>query len=1005
MPEKRIDRLAAITRQSREDYLASIANPDAAAGWSAVIITASSAHQAQRYEREIEQRRLRGALPPGAEFVVIADPAGRRIGSGGATLHALAQLQSAGRGTQRPEASGAWWNSNRVLMIHSGGDSRRLPQYSLSGKLFSALPVRTAWGETSTVFDELLALSTTWARHMPNGLLISSGDVILVFDAAAVRWDRPGVSGIAMRQPAEVGVRHGVYIAGDGGKVYGFLQKASVAEAQAAGGLLDNGEAAVDTGLIQFDADSSDRLCRLSRSFDPDSTPAIDLYTHFTGALTRQWRPAASEDPVRRELHALLRETPFWCSVVEGEFTHVGTTTLFRRLMAAETDFTRLYAARQRHGVEAPQDVESSGVIVDSFVQSGAVGTGAVVIECLCEGPVRAGRGAVLHGLNGIAGAIEVVDDAVVHQVAVRMADGSRGTVIRVYGVGDDPKVPVDSGGATWFGRPMTAELESLGLPADEVWPDIAGAQRSLWNAALFPVASTDRAWACARWLMGLASDFDAAQWRSARRCSLASSAEWADEKALHELRTARGRRQWENAAVQLAVSGSDLRPMLAQAPGVGSLVAVARRLREHSQVLPEGQLTEAASSAYQASLFFNQAGLEKDAIDAHHAAFGLVARCVALGVPARPDSGPRRWTLSRVDVTAPARVDFGGGWSDTPPFCFDWGGTVFNASVALDGLYPIETRIRRIEAPVIRCLAGGEQAAATYSTAAELMAPPNPGDPFAIPRAALQLSGLFQSDRPLAATLESMGGGIEISTEVRLPIGSGLGTSSILAATVLKALSEMNGAGLSARRLLDEVMQLEQVMGAGGGWQDQAGGIFPGLKVLVSGPGYHQNIRVLPLLWGPEQEEGLQRQVVLASTGITRVARNLLQQVVGKYLARESSALQVLHSIKTLALEMAQAVQGGDWAGLGWLLDRHWELNKTLDPNTTNAPIERMLGAVRPFLHGAKLAGAGGGGFLIMVVRDPSELPAIRAALAAHGARVHDFELARDGLRVKRSP
>jgi len=92
-------------------------------------------------------------------------------------------------------------------------------------------------------------------------------------------------------------------------------------------------------------------------------------------------------------------------------------------------------------------------------------------------------------------------------------------------------------------------------------------------------------------------------------------------------------------------------------------------------------------------------------------------------------------------------------------------------------------------------------------------------------------MTGIFQGDKPLAAALEGMGGGLQIRTEVDLPMGSGLGTSSILAATVLRAFSEMLGSPPDDQSLSDQVMRLEQLMTTGGGWQDQAGGIFPGAK------------------------------------------------------------------------------------------------------------------------------------------------------------------------------
>jgi fucokinase len=200
----------------------------------------------------------------------------------------------------------------------------------------------------------------------------------------------------------------------------------------------------------------------------------------------------------------------------------------------------------------------------------------------------------------------------------------------------------------------------------------------------------------------------------------------------------------------------------------------------------------------------------------------------------------------------------------------------------------------------------------------------------------------------------------------------------------------------------MDQVMRLEQLMTTGGGWQDQAGGVYPGAKLVFSGPGLRQRLRVEPLRWSGAREAEFSSRLVLFYTGIRRVAKDLLTEVVGRYLARETAAVQVLHSIKTLALEMSHAMAEGAWAHLGALIDRHWRLNQVLDPNTTNAPINALLEDARPDLAGAKLAGAGGGGFLILLARDPGAAAALRRRLAsrAEGA-VYEFEIANEGWRI----
>jgi fucokinase len=239
----------------------------------------------------------------------------------------------------------------------------------------------------------------------------------------------------------------------------------------------------------------------------------------------------------------------------------------------------------------------------------------------------------------------------------------------------------------------------------------------------------------------------------------------------------------------------------------------------------------------------------------------------------------------------------------------------------------------------------------------------------------------------------------------VQLPIGSGLGTSSILGATVVRALAVISGQELDNHALSEAVIQLEQHMTTGGGWQDQAGGIFPGVKLLITGPGLHQRIRVQPVEWSAPRRAEFCAHMVLYNTGLQRMAKDLLRQVVARYLARETAAVQVLHSIKTLAVEMSYAMAEGDWKHLGALLDRHWQLNQVLDPNTANAPINALLDRARPYIYGAKLAGAGGGGFLMLLARDPEAAEELRAALgqeASHRGAPVPYQIAEDGLRVR---
>ena len=100
-----------------------------------------------------------------------------------------------------------------------------------------------------------------------------------------------------------------------------------------------------------------------------------------------------------------------------------------------------------------------------------------------------------------------------------------------------------------------------------------------------------------------------------------------------------------------------------------------------------------------------------------------------------------------------------------------------------------------------------------------------------------------------LEEQLKAFGCGLEVTLLAAIPAGSGLGTSSILAATVLGALSDFCGLAWDKNEIGNRTLILEQLLTTGGGWQDQYGGVLHGLKLLQTGEGFHQNpsVRWLP--------------------------------------------------------------------------------------------------------------------------------------------------------------
>src|SRR6185503_5806471 len=100
----------------------------------------------------------------------------------------------------------------RILLIHSGGMSQRLPMYSALGKIFAPLPMLRPDGQIATLFDHLYLTLAGLPERLGPGMLVLAGDVFLVFDHRQVTAPPPGVTAISMRVHAEIGRGHGVFV-------------------------------------------------------------------------------------------------------------------------------------------------------------------------------------------------------------------------------------------------------------------------------------------------------------------------------------------------------------------------------------------------------------------------------------------------------------------------------------------------------------------------------------------------------------------------------------------------------------------------------------------------------------------------------------------------------------------------------------------------------------------------------------------------------------------------
>ena len=356
----------------------------------------------------------------------------------------------------------------------------------------------------------------------------------------------------------------------------------------------------------------------------------------------------------------------------------------------------------------------------------------------------------------------------------------------------------------------------------------------------------------------------------------------------------------------------------------------------------------------------------------------------------------------------SPARLDLAGGWTDTPPYTNRYGGAVVNVAADLCGQSPIQVFVRRTNERFARVHSIDLGLTETIEKAGALRAYKDPASPFCLPKACLCLLGLgsrLGDDESLAGELAASGGGLEITMLCAIPKGSGLGTSSILAGTILGALERFFGLSTSPERLFLQVLEVEQMLTTGGGWQDQIGGLVGGVKYLEAGPGLRPRALIHQLdPWAFEDDEsaGL---MTLYYTGVTRLAKTILKDVVERINGMERSYLFTHGRIAALALEARDAISLRDLEALGRVVSESFRENQLVHASTTNAEIDALSAAAAPYCRGMKLLGAGGGGFALFLSPDRAKTEALRELLSRdfedERARIVEFSLNKKGLQV----
>lgn len=946
---------------------------------------------------------LENLAPP--DWYVNADPASQRLGSGGGSAHLLL---SAWRDTANGEDFQRWLRRSPKIMIHGGGQSRRLPAYAPAGKLFTPMPV-WRWETGQQIDQNLLDLQLPYLEQIINHsaesgrLMIASGDVLVKFSDRLPVFPEADVVCIGLWGKPEDAQHFGVFFCNrqNPAELAFFKQKPSPAEIQQ---LATDNLFLLDAGIWILSERAVAAMlnlggCNTAHPYD-DAHPsdAFELYSDFGLGLGKV--PVKSHP----ELNALSVAV---IPLDDGEFYHFGRSS---DLIESSLRLQNLVLNQHKQ--------RSSGIKrhPDLFVQNASI-----ELEWTSENHriwienahiSRDWHLTTDHILTGIPRndwALALPAGTCLDIVPLNTGDE---VAIRFYGMTDEFRGPIDDPLTQWMGIPAPEWFARRHItPAD------AGLAGDMQQAPLFPVLKrTDIDRDFLQWLLSTMPADDntesfSRQYTTGKRISATALSDQAALSALYGQRRtflspslAALARNYQNSVFYRM----DLKHVAGLYAADPSL-QIPPPLDQHDNHL----MTVVHDRMFRAEAL-RRRGHAEDSKIWEQDAFALLRQAVLAPVLEekvlpRCDTAPDQIVWAR----CPVRLDLAGGWTDTPPYCQLYGGRVVNLAVNLNGQPPLQTFIRRCDKPhmVLRSIDLGSET--TLTSYDEIGNYARVGNEFSIAKAALAIAGFHadfngQTFTSLEQQLRAFGGGIEMSFVAAVPKGSGLGTSSILAATILGALADFCALNWNVNEICSRTLALEQMLTSGGGWQDQFGAALHGLKLLETDAGVIQSPRVR---WLPEHmisEAFNQGRILLYYTGITRIAKSILQDIVRGMFLNSKGHLALLTELGRHAGNTYETIQTADWEGLCRAIQHSWHLNQRLDTGTNPPEIQAILTRISDWVAGAKLLGAGGGGYLMICAKDTEAAHAIRRELTLRPpnpqARFVTPALSTTGLQITRS-
>ena len=856
------------------------------------------------------------------EYFCTNDPVGHKLGSGGGTTWLLQACMTVEDG----ESLSEWLPREKRILLHAGGQSRRLPSYAPSGKILTPVPV-FRWERGQRLSQDLLSLQLPLYEQMmqmaPERIhtMVVSGDVLVRTSQPLQPIPDADVVCFGLWLDASVAKNHGVFVSSrkSPSVLKHMLQKPSI---ETLNEIQKDHYYLTDIGIWLLSDKAVELLAKKSKK--GDEFIEYDMYSEFGCALGTN--PSSPDDELSQLSVAIV-------PLQGGEFYHFGTS---REMISSTLRIQNLVNDQREimhHGRKPHPSIFVQNAIcnfrfteenTNLWIENSYVGEGWTLTH-----------DNIITGVPENDWKLQLAPGECIDVVPI----GDKEYAIRCYHIDD---------------RFAGAEQQKQQFPVVDTLDGITS-PRDVQNAVRMISAEEISTEANLHRLFN--------QRKAFRKLNWSALAENWTHSVFYQLDLADAKREFDEQNIPMPAPLDDDAPLMT---------------RIHDAMF-RGESDKAFSL------------LREGLLDT--------------------DAKPQVPSLSVAEDQivwgrSPVRIDIAGGWTDTPPYCLMEGGNVINLAIELNGQPPLQAYIRpskelRI---VLRSIdLGAMEAVETSDQLKDFM---HVGSPFSIPKAALVLAGF--GNGVLKGELEAFGSGIEITLLSAIPAGSGLGTSSILAATVLGALNDFCGLGWDKNEIGHRTLMLEQMLTTGGGWQDQFGGVLGGVKLLQTGRGFAQNpqVRWLPTdLWTQPEYRPCH---LLYYTGITRTAKSILAEIVRRMFLNHGDELRLLRQMKAHTLDMYEAIQQNDFVRMGQLVRKTWTQNQLLDSGTNPESVEALTRLIDDLCLGYKLPGAGGGGYLYMIAKDPEAAARIKQILTDNSprknARFVDMTLSTTGLQISRS-